>query len=107
MRMIRDSPPELARELAAPYESMRKTLKPDLRRKYAVQAPKTPAPTTATSYDLGWLTICPEGAASKNPPRSGGQRSAAKPAKPSVVREGRQRIWRVCPSRRLSRRPRP
>ena len=49
MRMIRDSPPELARAFAGPYLSTRRTLSPFRRRLNAVQAPKQPAPITATS----------------------------------------------------------
>jgi hypothetical protein len=47
--MMRDSPPELARLFAAPYASSRRTDFPSRRSRYAIQAPNTPAPTTATS----------------------------------------------------------
>src|ERR1700736_920907 len=53
MRMIRDSPPELARLCAAPWASISTTDWPVRRSSYAIQAPKTPAPTTAQSYVSG------------------------------------------------------
>jgi len=49
MRMMRDSPPELARLFAAPCASSSRTDLPARRRLKAIQAPKTPAPTTAKS----------------------------------------------------------
>src|SRR5258706_5107874 len=49
MRMMRDSPPELARALPGPCASSSRTERPARRRCQAVQAPKEPAPTTATS----------------------------------------------------------
>src|SRR5919201_1376492 len=48
-RMMRDSPPELARLLPGPYASSSRTRSPRFRKCQAVQAPNTPAPTTATS----------------------------------------------------------
>src|SRR3954470_12615332 len=48
--MTRDSPPELARALAGPYASTMRTRRPARCKCQAVQAPKTPAPITATSY---------------------------------------------------------
>src|SRR5688572_20178032 len=52
MRIIRDSPPELARLFPAPYASKSMTLAPPRLSWKAVHAPKTPAPTTATSNGL-------------------------------------------------------
>src|SRR3954467_15170072 len=48
MRMIRVSPPELARAFPGPNASRRVTSQPACTRRYAVHAPKQPAPTTAT-----------------------------------------------------------
>src|SRR5437773_3020401 len=50
MRMIRDSPPELARECPGPYASRSNTRFPRFAKCHAVHAPNTPAPITATSY---------------------------------------------------------
>jgi hypothetical protein len=47
--MTRDSPPELARELAAPYASSSTTRRPALVNACAAHAPNTPAPITHTS----------------------------------------------------------
>src|SRR5215475_2102182 len=52
MRMIRVSPPLLAREFAGPYMSTSATLAPRRVRCHAVHAPNTPAPITATSNVL-------------------------------------------------------
>src|ERR1700681_4519417 len=52
MRTIRVSPPELARAFAPPYASISATRRPRCAKCHAVQAPKTPAPITATSYRL-------------------------------------------------------
>src|ERR1700722_20228794 len=49
MRMMRDSPPELDRLLPGPNISTSRTRRPDRRKCNAVQAPKTPAPTTTAS----------------------------------------------------------
>ncbi len=49
MRMIRLSPPELDRLCPGPQASISTTDAPDRRRCHAVQAPNTPAPTTAKS----------------------------------------------------------
>src|SRR5467141_853759 len=49
MRMIRVSPPELARAFAGPYASISTTRCRRLARCHAVHAPNTPAPITATS----------------------------------------------------------
>src|SRR5271155_4148205 len=49
MRMIRDSPPELARLFAGPYASRSRTRRPERWRKLAVHEPKTPAPITIAS----------------------------------------------------------
>src|ERR1700733_2857439 len=49
MRMMRDSPAELARELPGPYASISKTRLSRRAKCEAVHAPKTPAPTTTTS----------------------------------------------------------
>src|SRR6266403_4569182 len=57
VRMMRDSPPELARAFAGPYASTSTTFLPRLARCQAVQAPKTPAPTTATSYAFWPLIV--------------------------------------------------
>src|SRR3954470_22578576 len=46
MRMIRVSPPELARVFPGPNASRRVTSQPACTRRYAVHAPKHPAPTT-------------------------------------------------------------
>src|SRR3954466_15149587 len=82
--MTRDSPPELARALAGPYASTMRTRRPARCKCQAVQAPKTPAPITATSY----------------PPerRAGGGGSAATAA--SFIRS-RRRItgWSRCARR--------
>src|SRR5713101_2508375 len=56
MRMIRVSPPELARAFAGPYASINATRCLRLARCHAVHAPKTPAPTTTTSNVLWLLT---------------------------------------------------
>src|SRR5882724_5301701 len=55
--MMRDSPPELARAFAGPYASISATFFPRLARCHAVHAPKTPAPTTATSYAFWPLIV--------------------------------------------------
>src|SRR5258708_25731157 len=47
--MIRDSAPELDRGSATPSASTRITERPVSARRYAVHAPKTPQPMTATS----------------------------------------------------------
>src|SRR5215470_14544897 len=52
MRMMRVSPPLLARECPGPYASTSATCFPRFARCHAVQAPNTPAPITATSYVL-------------------------------------------------------
>src|SRR5438132_10757228 len=48
MRITRVSPPELARLLPGPYASSIVTAWPDRARRYAIHAPKHPAPTTMT-----------------------------------------------------------
>jgi len=55
--MMRDSPLELARLLAGPYASIRITRTPARCRKYAVQAPKTPAPIMATEYLVSFVCM--------------------------------------------------
>src|ERR1051325_4570911 len=50
MRMIRDSPPELARECPGPYASSSNTRFPRFARCHAVHAPNAPAPITVASY---------------------------------------------------------
>src|SRR6185503_2321406 len=55
--MMRDSPLELARLLAGPYASIRITRRPARCRKYAVQAPKTPAPIMATEYLVSFVCM--------------------------------------------------
>src|SRR5437588_5523739 len=50
---MRVSPPELARELPGPQASSRVTRAPSRRRARAVNAPKAPAPTTATEGPAG------------------------------------------------------
>src|SRR5271168_3842557 len=49
MRMMRDSPPEEARECPAPYASSSKRRWPRAARCHAVHEPNTPAPTTTVS----------------------------------------------------------
>src|SRR5215813_603760 len=53
MQMMRVSPPEEAREWPGAQASRRRTEAPARRRCQAVQAPKTPAPTTVTSGRVG------------------------------------------------------
>src|SRR5687767_12203794 len=53
VRVMRDSPPDEARALAGPDASSRSTRCPWRRRCQAVQAPKTPAPTTIVSQPAG------------------------------------------------------
>src|SRR5262250_1421513 len=123
--MMRDSPPELARAFAGPYSSRSRTLAPDLRRQYAVHAPKTPAPTTATSYVFAafpMLFTCPpirsagdvlhlaasapaEPMALRNWRREDFIRTRALSQKPSSIRRltlSRDRAGTLCESRRLS-----
>src|SRR6266849_730992 len=57
MRMIRVSPPELARAFAGPYASISTTRCRRLARCHAVHAPNTPAPITATSNVFWLLTV--------------------------------------------------
>src|SRR5580704_10474140 len=77
MRIIRDSPAELARELAGPYESTSKTRLSRRAKCNAVHAPNTPAPTTTTSnrsiasFLHQWPTLGPtQKARIKNPLKS-------------------------------------
>src|ERR1700743_2000077 len=49
MRMMRDSPAELARAFPGPYESTSKTRLSRRAKCHAVHAPNTPAPTMTTS----------------------------------------------------------
>src|SRR5271154_1261551 len=60
MRIIRDSPPELARLFPGAYASSKSTRFPARWRKLAVHEPNTPAPTTTTSnFALGVMTrVC-------------------------------------------------
>src|SRR4029453_6759315 len=92
MRITRDSPPELARALAGPYWSTSSTLRPAARSCHAVQAPKTPAPTTITSQLLppAALTPCPPAAAAT--PRSA---SVETPRVPRNVRRSCRRARRT------------
>src|SRR3954471_3652487 len=53
MRMIRVSPPELARALAGPNASSSVASQPACTRRWAVHAPKQPAPTTTTE-GISW-----------------------------------------------------
>src|SRR6266851_1033186 len=57
MRMMRVSPPELARAFAGPYASISTTRCRLLARCHAVHAPNTPAPITATSNVFWLLTV--------------------------------------------------
>src|SRR5260370_3009674 len=57
MRMMRVSPPELARAFAGPYASISTTRCRRLARCHAVHAPNTPAPITATSNVFWLLTV--------------------------------------------------
>src|SRR5258708_28195774 len=57
MRMIRVSPPELARAFAGPYASISTTRCRRFARCHAVHAPNTPAPITATSNVFWLLTV--------------------------------------------------
>src|SRR5688572_16740362 len=52
VRVMRDSPPDDARAFAGPDASTSSTRWPACRRCHAVQAPKTPAPTTIVSHSF-------------------------------------------------------
>src|SRR6187402_2394129 len=52
VRVMRDSPPDEARAFAGPDASTSRTRCPAWRRCHAVQAPKTPAPTTIVSQSF-------------------------------------------------------
>src|SRR5580704_12818576 len=115
MRIIRDSPAELARELAGPYESTSKTRLSRRAKCNAVHAPNTPAPTTTTSnrsiasFLHQWPTLGPtQKARIKNPLKSYPIRPGEAPPVQSehalYLAQRRQEILRTFSSKRIFRR---
>src|SRR5262249_56535427 len=96
------SPPDEDREFPGPYASTRTTVRPRSRRRRAVKAPNTPAPTTTTSgaddtRNTGWSGRCLAG---RGAPKSA--RGTAAGARLAMERKWRRVVGMVSfPKRKL------
>src|SRR5215468_8104612 len=97
------SPPDEDREFPGPYASTRTTVRPRSRRRRAVKAPNTPAPTTTTSgaddtRNTGWSGRCLAG---RGAPKSA--RGTAAGARLAMERKRRRLMAMISsPKRNLS-----